>query len=158
PLATFNGRNATGIWTLKVVDIGTLFFGTVNHWSLTVTRGAEPSVVTSGDGTYAFSNLPSGNYAVRGIPPANVVPVGPMSQSFTLLGTGAVGNFAHVPTVLNVDAGGTSLYLWQAGSTLNLSTGDASTSPVYRLPVALMNSLTLKLAPLTKLTVDLSEL
>ncbi len=68
PLATFNGTNPNGTWTLEIVDF---FFGdegSVDNWTLAFATGsteADRYSVTDADGYYFFEGLFPDSYELR---------------------------------------------------------------------------------------------
>ncbi|MBN2473342.1 MAG: proprotein convertase P-domain-containing protein [Pirellulales bacterium] len=63
-LATFDGEDANGLWTLEITDDAGGDTGTLNGWSLTITYG-DPTALTDANGDYAFANLRTGPHVVR---------------------------------------------------------------------------------------------
>jgi subtilisin family serine protease/subtilisin-like proprotein convertase family protein len=58
-LAAFEGVDPNGAWTLTVADTRPFDFGTLDHWSLTITSPADERITrTDVNGAYAFLNLP----------------------------------------------------------------------------------------------------
>src|SRR5262249_55290056 len=56
PLSALDGKSVTGTWTLEITDDQKSKTGTLNSWSLTITRGVGPaplSADTAGPGTTA---------------------------------------------------------------------------------------------------------
>jgi subtilisin-like proprotein convertase family protein len=111
PLSAFDGKAASGTWTLKVVDSKRNSTGSIQSWSLTVTTPSEVSVTTGADGRYSFNSLPYGTYTVRQIVPFNEVqtapdPDGPSGGAYIVAVVGDVTgrNFADFCTLLSVTA------------------------------------------------------
>lgn len=64
PLSTLEGKAADGQWTLEIEDTLAWDTGTLESWSLEFTN-EEPVAISGDDGSYAFENLPAGEYTVR---------------------------------------------------------------------------------------------
>src|SRR5205085_6745507 len=80
-LATVNGQNPNGTWTLEVTDTATGDTSTLLGWSLTLTY-AEPSVQTDATGAYAFTGLKPGTYNIREVLPPGWVQSKPAGTAF----------------------------------------------------------------------------
>ena len=81
-LAAFNGQNPNGVWTLQIADTVRRDSGVLNDWSLDLTTGAEPSVVSDSNGNYRFINLTTGTHHIREVPQANFVETAPASGAY----------------------------------------------------------------------------
>jgi subtilisin-like proprotein convertase family protein/subtilisin family serine protease len=85
-LATFNGLNPNGVWTLQVIDDssqGTA--GTLVSWSIQFNNGpTEPVAITNSTGYFEFQNVAAGNYTVRRLVPDGMNASGPDFRSVTL--------------------------------------------------------------------------
>jgi subtilisin-like proprotein convertase family protein len=79
-LATLNGQNPNGTWTLEITDDRPGDSGTLQGWSLTV-GFAEASATTDASGAYAFTSLAPGTYNVREVMQASAVPLTEWQQT-----------------------------------------------------------------------------
>jgi subtilisin-like proprotein convertase family protein/subtilisin family serine protease len=61
PLATFNGINPNGVWTLRIRDNATGDVGTLSNWNLEIATNPDFVFTTNADG-WALLDLPSGNH------------------------------------------------------------------------------------------------
>ena len=87
-LADFNGKAASGAWTLEVVDtFPGLDGGSLNRWSVTV-ASQEQSAVSDARGNVYF-DLPAGPNTVRIIPPASGTVTTPAGGAYTVTASGA---------------------------------------------------------------------
>ena len=89
-LATLNGQDPNGKWTLQVADVAPLDSGTLNSWSVQISTVGEQSVTTAADGSYAFLNVTPGTHHLREIVPANSVETLPGSDIYDV--TTAIGS------------------------------------------------------------------
>lgn len=64
PLSTLDGEKPMGAWRLEVTDDFPGETGTLDKWSITILYG-DPKVTTIAGGSYAFTNLPPGDYILR---------------------------------------------------------------------------------------------
>ena len=66
-LATFDGQDAAGVWTLELTDVYPSYDdGTLNSWSLEIETSfaGESSVLTNAAGEYQFAGLEPGDYSI----------------------------------------------------------------------------------------------
>jgi subtilisin-like proprotein convertase family protein len=134
-LAALTGQNANGTWKLQVDDTASVDTGTLNSWSITLGT-TEPSAITAGDGSYAFTALAAGNYNMRQEPVANYAFTVPSSGGQTVnvaAGAIAAANFGNFPIayagsqmVLRLDPAGTNVQVWVDQSTANPPTYTAA--------------------------------
>jgi subtilisin-like proprotein convertase family protein len=154
PLSTFNGRWAGGTWRLRVVDSRSSRTGTLTAWSLTLNT-AEASTTTDTNGNYSFV-LPTGNYTLRQVPPANNVQTGPSpganplgANAVSLSTAGATGqNFGDFPTVLSAPGATDNFYvrLDSTSTYVQISNSNAPLpTPTYQIALAYLPSLTFNL-------------
>jgi len=78
-LSALNGKTAAGVWTLRIEDRFDADVGTINAFSIAYGTAGETSTATAADGSYAFTNLASGIYAVSQIIPTGWSAVSPVT-------------------------------------------------------------------------------
>lgn len=76
-LAAMNGKDAAGVWTLRIEDGAGADVGTINAFSIQYGTTGDAATTTAGDGSYAFYNLGSGSYNVRQVVPSGWSAVSP---------------------------------------------------------------------------------
>ncbi|MGI6415525.1 MAG: SdrD B-like domain-containing protein [Thermoguttaceae bacterium] len=83
-LLQFDGKRATGDWTLEITDTypGT-DGGALLNWSIEFTLG-EPATLTDATGAYTFTDLPTGTYTVAGTQRRGWLQTAPASDTYTL--------------------------------------------------------------------------
>ena len=104
-LSALDGTNPNGTWMLRVFDEVDGDGGSLNSWSITLDAGAEPSVVSGADGTYAFNNLRPGTYTIREVPQTGWTQTSPAAGAHTVVvtsGQNVTGrDFGNFQGVLN---------------------------------------------------------
>jgi subtilisin-like proprotein convertase family protein len=92
PLASLNGFNPNGVWTLLVNDVALNDVGTLLSWTLTLSV-PEPSAVTDSNGNFVLAGLPQGSYSIRVAPPPGWVQttINPPPLSVSVSGTTVSG-------------------------------------------------------------------
>jgi len=85
PLSVLNGGTPNGTWQLEVTDGFGGDIGTLNSWSLALTTAVptEPFVVTPVGGSYSFTGLAAGSYAVRQVDQAGWLQTAPVSVYYS---------------------------------------------------------------------------
>ncbi len=93
-LATLNGQDPNGTWTLEVTDDVAGETGTLQSWSLALSVPTEPIAVSSANGSFAFKGLKPGPYTVREIAQPNWMQTEPAGPSFQYTATLTSGQVA----------------------------------------------------------------
>jgi subtilisin-like proprotein convertase family protein len=88
-LATLNGDDLNGVWTLQIADTVRRDSGTLNSWSLDFTTGSDIAVTSAADGSYKFVDVAPGEHHIREAPQADFAETQPASGVYNL--TVAVG-------------------------------------------------------------------
>lgn len=83
PLAGLLGANPEGTWQLSVEDFATFDEGQILGWSITFSD-SEPNIRSEEDGSFAFFNLPNGDYILRSEAPAGWTGSTDASYAFTI--------------------------------------------------------------------------
>jgi autotransporter-associated beta strand protein len=99
PLTTFQGDDATGIWTLVIHDTAFADEGSLNSWSLSFNT-SEVFQTTDATGHYEFDNLPAGQYTIREQPQPGWTPIDP---SLTDIPAAVWSNSKWVVNVVGLD-------------------------------------------------------
>ncbi len=87
-LASFDGKRASGVWTLEITDTyPSGDNGQLNSWSLALTTvvPGEPTRFTDASGNYTFSDLSAGTYTVGEVQRSGWVQTAPSAGTYTLI-------------------------------------------------------------------------
>ncbi len=102
-LATLNGLNANGTWTLQISDTVAQDSGTLNSWSVQIAGGGGSDIAATTDvnGNYEFVNVAPGVHHIREVTPATFTEATPASGVYDVTvgdGDTVTGlNFANAP-------------------------------------------------------------
>lgn len=94
-LATFNGLDANGPWSLQVVDNFTGDTGTLDNWSIDLVT-SEPFAISDANGSFTINGLANGSYSLRQLLPSgwNAGP-GPVFGSYPITVTESTDQFLN---------------------------------------------------------------
>jgi subtilisin-like proprotein convertase family protein len=99
-LSALNNESAAGTWWLEITDSSGGGSGTLNGWSLDVTRiDAERSTKTDASGNYVITNLPPGLYNLTEASIANFTPTKPIGPDVNIDVTKATSALEQQPVV-----------------------------------------------------------